>query len=363
MKIALVHEFLTQFGGAERVLQNFLAIWPDAELHVLIHNSKKMEGKFDNVKIKTSYLNNLPMAQTDHKWYLAMMPHAVESFKFDKFDLVLSDSSSFAKGVKAKGKLHICYCHTPTRFLWTEEKNYLDSTKYSGAVKILARPVLQMLKKWDLKAAQRPDFYIANSQNVRERIKNYYKRDAIVIPPPVDTEMFFPDGEKKDYFFAASRLEPYKKVDLIIEAFNDLGWPLKIGGTGTDIERLKKMAKPNVEFLGKLDDVQLRKHYSQARGYIFAAEEDAGIMVMEAMACGTPVIAYGKGGSLESVLAGLTGEFFYEQSPQSLRDVLKNFNEKKYSPEKIREHAMQFDKMVFREKIKAVVNQQFSKFI
>lgn len=363
MKIALVHEYLTQFGGAERVLQNFLAIWPEAQLHVIIHNPEKVGHVFDQAKIKTSFLNNMPGAQSDHKWYLAFMPMAIESFDFSGFDVVLSDSSSFAKGAMAGKKFkanvpHICYCHTPTRFLWTEQEEYLKSTKYSSVVKMGARPVLRWLKQWDYKAAQRPDFMIANSKNVQERIKKYYNRESEIIPAPVDTEMFYPDGKKSDYFFAFSRLEPYKKMDLVVQAFTKLGWPLKIAGVGTQMELLKKIAGKNIEFLGKLNDTDLRKHYSEAKAYIFAADEDAGITVLEAQACGTPVIALGKGGSLEVVIPGQTGEFFPEQTVESLIQTLQSFDSSKYAPEKIREQAMKFDKQIFRQKIKQFVESK-----
>jgi glycosyltransferase involved in cell wall biosynthesis len=354
MRIALAHEFLTQFGGAERVLQNFLAVWPDADLHVLVHNPDKIGHVFDAARIKTSFVNRLPLAQADHKWYLALMPRAIESFDFSGYDLVLSDSSSFAKGVRTD-RPHVCYCHTPTRFLWTEQDDYLANTKYPFFIKWLARPVLSWIRQWDYRAAQRPNYYIANSRNVQARIRKYYDRDSEVIPPPVDTVFFHPVGEKQDYFLVASRLEPYKKVELAIEAFNELGWPLKVAGTGTAAERLKKVAGPNVEFLGQVSDERLRELYSGARAYVFTADEDAGIMPLEAQACGTAVIAYGAGGSLETVVPGVTGEFFQRQDKASLVNALNNFNPGRYSPDGIRRHAQAFDSSVFRTKIKAFV--------
>lgn len=351
MKIALVHEFLTQFGGAERVLQNFLEIWPDADLHVLIHNPDKVGHAFDNHKIKTSYLNKFPGAQKDHKWYLGLMPGAVQSFDLRGYDVVISDSSSFAKGVRRGNYLHICYCHTPTRFLWTESKEYLKSTKYPFFIKWIAKPVLRMIKEWDFRAAQRPQYIIANSRNVQERIKKYYKRDSEVIPPPVDTEFFQPQGVKKDYFFVASRLEPYKHVDIVIDAFNQLGLPLKVAGTGTELERLKAMAKSNIEFLGRVSDEELRKGYAESQAYIFAAEEDAGIMVLEAQSCGTPVIAYGKGGSLETIIPDKTGLFFSEQTAASIIAAVKNFFPAKFDAKEIRDHAINFDKKTFQNRM------------
>lgn len=358
MKIALVHEFLTQFGGAERVLQNFLEIWPDAELHVLVHNPDKMAHVFDRYNIKTSYVNRLPGAQSDHKWYLPLMPSAVESFDFSDFDVVFSDSSSFAKGAKSGTKLHICYCHTPTRFLWTESHDYLKSTKYPFFIKWLAIPVLRVIKSWDYRAAQRPHFYIANSKNVQERIKKYYHRDSELIPPPVDTEMFQPQGAKRDYYFVASRLEPYKRVELVIEAFNKLGWPLKVAGAGTRQRSLQSTAKSNIEFLGRVSDAELRRRFAESKAFIFPAEEDAGIMPLEAQACGTPVIAYGKGGALETVVRGVTGEFFPEQTTDSLIKTLREFDPAKYDASVIRAHALKFDKKVFQARIKDFIERR-----
>ncbi len=357
MKIALVHEFLTQFGGAERVLQNFLELWPDAQLHVLVHSPEKIGHAFDRYQVKTSYVNSMPGAQRDHKWYLGLMPSAIESFNFSEYDLVLSDSSSFAKGAKTGDKLHVCYCHTPTRFIWTEQGEYLKSTKYSMPVKMVARPLLAILRGWDFKAAQRPHYMIANSRNVQDRIKRYYKRDSEVIPPPVDTNTFKPTGEKADYFLVASRLEPYKNVKMVVEAFNKLGWPLKVAGTGTQLEMLKKMAGKNVEFVGRVSDEELCKLYSGAKAYIFPAEEDAGIMPLEAQSCGTPVIAYGAGGSLETILPGVTGEFFGKQDVESLTQALENFDPGKYDAAAIRQHALKYDKEVFKARIKEFIDR------
>lgn len=357
MKIALVHEFLTQMGGAERVLQNFLEIWPEAEVHVLLYNKETTQGEFEKYKKKVSYLNNFFWARRHPRLLLPLMTGAIESFRFDDYDLVLSDSSSFAKGALTN-KLHICFCHTPTRFLWTESE-YLNQQKYPGFLKQIGKLFLPILRRWDYKAAQRPNFFIANSVNVQNRIKKYYQRESVVIPPPVDTELFHSEGQKQDYFFTASRLEPYKKIEIVIKAFNDLSFPLKVAGSGTDLERLKAMAKPNIEFLGRISDEQLRKRYSEAQAFIFPAEEDAGIMPVEAMACGTPVIAYGVGGSLETIKPGVTGEFFYEQTVESLKEAISNFDPVKYNSQTIRNRALQFDKKIFQRRIKEFVEEKY----
>ena len=359
MRIALVHEFLNQLGGAERVLENFLEIWPDATLYVILYDAKKTHGLFEKYKKRISFLDKFPAADKFPKFFLPLMPRVIESFKFDDFDVVLSDSSSFAKGVLTKGKLHICYCHTPTRFLWTESEDYIKSQPYAKFFKNVATAMIPTLQKWDLKAAARPDFIIANSENVRQRIKKYYQRESTVIPVPVDTHKFYPDGSKKDYFLVASRLEPYKKTALVIEAFNDLGFRLKVVGSGTDLVRLKAGAKSNIEFLGRVSDDGLRQCFSEAKAFIFPVEEDAGIMPLEANACGTPVIAYRAGGALETVKEGITGEFFNEQTIESVMDVVKNFDTTKYSSEELRQHAGQYDKQVLQKRIKDFVEEKY----
>lgn len=360
MRIALVHEFLNQLGGAERVLENFLQIWPNTTLHLLIYDKQKTFGIFEAYRKKLSFLNRLPVAHSHHRWLLPMMPGAIETFDFKDYDVVLSDSSSFAKGVKTGIKLHICYCHTPTRFLWTESEDYISAQPYPWFVKAAARMMMPFLRRWDYKAAQRVNFFIANSSNVQNRIQKYYKRESVVIPPPVDTDVFHPSGTKENYFFVASRLEPYKRIELVIEAFNDLGLPLKIAGSGTNSGKLRAMARTNIEFLGRISDEELRRRYSEAQAFIFPAEEDAGIMVVEAQACGTPVIAYRAGGALETVKEGLTGEFFDQQTAESIKQVVGRFNPKKYNPQFIRQHAVQFDKKIFQEKILKFIEEKYA---
>jgi glycosyltransferase involved in cell wall biosynthesis len=304
------------------------------------------------------------LARKRHRWLLPLMPRAIESFNFQDYDLVISDSSSFAKGIKTN-KPHICYCHTPTRFLWTESEKYVDSQNGSWLTKKIAKMLLPFLRKWDLQASKKPNYFIANSVNVQNRIKKYYNRESEVIYPPVDTDFFSAEGghaQKKDYFFTASRLEPYKKIDLVIETFNKLGWPLKVAGTGTQAERLKSIAQSNIEFLGRISDEELRKYYSEAKAYLFPAEEDAGIMPLEAQSCGTPVIAYRAGGSLETIVEGETGEFFDKQTVESLEIVLKNFDSSKYNPQKIRSNALKFDKKIFQKKIKNFIEEKFQNF-
>lgn len=358
MKIALVHEFLNQLGGAEKVLHNFLEIWPEATVHVILYDKEKTKGEFENYRKKISWLNTFPGVKNHPRLFVSFMPTAIESFKFGEYDVVLSDSSSFAHGIRTD-KLHICYCHTPARFLWTEPQ-YLSQQKYPAFFRWLGGLYLQRLKKWNLTAAQRPDFYVANSVNVQNRIKNFYNRDSVVIPPPVDTDFFKPIGEKKDYFFTVSRLEPYKKVDIIIQAFNELGLPLRIAGTGTQEQDLRNKARSNIEFVGRVSDEVLRTLYSQAKAFVFAANEDAGITLLEAQACGTPVIAYKAGGALETVTEGKTGLFYDKQTPQTLCGALQAFDASRYRTEDLRSNAEKYSKKNFQEKIKNFVEEKYA---
>jgi glycosyltransferase involved in cell wall biosynthesis len=359
MKVAIVHEFLTQFGGAERVLQNFFEIWPDAQGHVLINKPKKVHGIFNDFKIKASYLNGIPYFSDNHKLLLPLMTTAIESFNFNDYDLVLSDSSSFAKGLDAAGKLHICYCHTPTRFLWSDYHSYIDQQPYPAFLRSIAKRYLLKLRAWDFQAAQKPNFLIANSLNVKKRIAKYYNRDCTVIYPPVDTEFYKPNAPKEDFYLVASRLEPYKKVDIIVEAFNRLGLKLKVAGTGTMLDKLKQMAKPNVEFLGWVSDEDLRTLYSASLGFIFAAEEDAGIMLLESQSCGTPAIAYAAGGAMELVKESETGTLFKDQTPDSIVSAIKRYHPENFKQKYLVEHAKQFDKQVFKAKVKDFVEKKY----
>ncbi len=361
MRIALVHDVLNQLGGAEKVLENFLEIWPDAVIHTVFYDEQKTYGVFARFKKRISWLNSFPFAHKHPRLFVGVIPLAFENFRFKDFDVVISDSSSFAKFAKSRGKLHISYIHTPTRFLWTEPE-YLNRQNYPYLLRLAGKIILPLLRRWDYAAAQRPHFLIANSKNIQDRIKKYYNRESSVIFPPVDADFYKPTGQKQNYFLVASRLEPYKKIDLVIEAFNELGWPLKVAGTGTNLENLKSIAGSNVEFLGRVTDEELKRLYSEAKAYIFAAEEDAGIMVLEAQACGTPVIAYGKGGALETIVPGQTGEFFPEQSKESLVAVLRNFDSAKYTAETLRTHAVKFNKQVFQDKIRKFVEEKYKQF-
>lgn len=359
IKVALVHEFLTQYGGAERVLEALLEIFPNADIHTLVYDKEKMSKYFGKYSIKTSFLQKMPLGVKKYKWYLPFMPKAIESFDLDNYDLVLSDASAFAKGViTKKPTVHICYCHTPTRYLWQETDFYLKTAGIPAVIQPFMPPVIKALRKWDCKAAQRPDYIIANSRTVQERIKKYYKRDSSVIYPFVNTDNFSINKEIKDFFLIAGRMVPYKRNDIVIEAFNQLtDKHLKVVGAGYGLDELKKLAKSdNIEFTGRVSDEELKKYFATCRAFIFAAEEDFGITPLEAMASGRPVIAYGAGGATETVKSDVTGLFFKEQTAASLINTIKNFNYKDYDSKKIREHSLSFNKEIFINNIKKFIN-------
>lgn len=354
MKVALVHEFLTQYGGAERVLNCFLEIWPDADVYTLIYYKKNVGEYFNKYNIKTSFVQKLPAPPpARYKWWLPLYPKAIESFNLSGYDLVISDSSAFAKGViTRKPTTHICYMHTPTRYLWSVTQEYLREAPIPAFIRPIMPPFIKAARKWDYQAAQRPDYIIANSQNVAKRIKKFYDRTADkVIFPFVDTTKYYISNNPKKYWLVAGRQEPYKKTDLVIKTFNKLGAKLIVSGEGTKLSRLSKIAKTNIKFTGRVSDKRLAQLYANCIGFIFPPEEDAGMMPLEAMASGRPIIAYGKGGALESVVSGITGEFFYEQTISSLTKIIKNFKAEKYNPKIIRKHAKKFDKIIFKKKI------------
>jgi glycosyltransferase involved in cell wall biosynthesis len=299
-----------------------------------------------------------------YKYYLPLMPRAIESFDLSGYDIVLSDSSAYAKGVITKAPTkHICYLHTPTRYLTSDKEEYLSTAPIPLPLigKPVVRAILNSLANWDLAASRRPDYLIANSQYIAKRTEKYYGRvpDEVLFPP-VDVLRFKIAEKISDYWLVLGRNEPYKRTDLAILAANKLGIKLKVVGGGTKIKELKSLAGPTVEFTGRVSDDELVDLYSRAIGLIFPPKEDAGMTPLEAMASGRPVIAFGEGGALESVVAGVTGEFFSQQSVDSLVAVLKNFNPAKYNPKTIRAHAMKFDVEKFKNRIREIVNAQLT---
>ena len=366
MKVALIHDFLNQIGGAEKVLQAFHELWPKAPVYTMTYDAEQTKHEFDHLDIKTSFIQKLPGGVKRYKWFIPLMPAAIEHLDLSKYDLILSDCSAFAKGIIPKtDALHISYCHTPTRFLWSDSHSYAEELKQPALVKKILPLVLNNLRVWDKSAAERVDKFIANSGYVAKRITKYYGRDSEIIYPPVETGGYPENVPQEDFYLVVSRLRPYKKVDLVIEAFNALEMPLKIIGIGEEMEKLKAMAKPNVEFLGAVSDKERNHYLSACRAFIHPQEEDFGIAAVEAMAAGRPVVAYKAGGALETVIANETGIFFEDQTPWNLVDVVRENDSKlkHFDSKKIKEHAAKFDTKLFKQRIKNFVESSYEEHL
>ncbi|UCG34872.1 MAG: glycosyltransferase [Candidatus Omnitrophota bacterium] len=362
MKVAIVHDYLIAEGGAEKVLRAFLDIFPDAPIYTLFYNRKKFK-ELRRHDIKVSFLNKIPFLKKMHQLFIPVYPLGIGSLKLKDYDLILSTSWGWSKGIKKnKGICHICYCCTPMRFAYNMQEAHL---RHKGKiVKTVTRRIFDRLRKWDLSTTERVDFFISISRTARDRILQFYNRDSITIPPPVDTRAFKPNIQAKrgDYFLIASRLVPYKHIDIAIKAFNELGSPLKITGAGSEFKRLKRMAGRNIELLGFVSQEALIELYQDCRAFILPQEEDWGIAAIEALACGKPIIAYAKGGALEYILEGRTGHFFYEQSPEAMIKAVKEFQDMNFDSIQLRQVALLFDKDVFKKRIEIFVKEKYEEF-
>ena len=348
----MVHDYLTQFGGGERVLAALCEMFPEAPIFTLIYDEKRTNGIFKDRKIYTSFLQKIPGAKKFFRGLIWLMPLAIEQFDLSDFDTVISVSHSFGKGIITKPRTkHICYCLTPTRYLWHTP---------GLPLKPFSQLILNYLIKWDYRAAQRPDFFIADSENVQQRIKKYYNRESKVIYPPAEIGKFYISSEPKNYFLMVGRMVPYKRVDIAIEAFSNLPQEqlLIIGdwSLNSKFKLMNKFRARNIKFLGRVSDSELPKYYANCKALIFPQEEDFGIVPLETMASGRPVIAYKAGGALETVIDEETGLFFNEQNPESLIEAIKKFEENNFHQEKIQKHAKKFDKKVFKKKISKLIN-------
>ncbi len=365
MKIALVHDYLVQYGGAERVLEAFLEIWPEAPVYTLLYDRKAVHGRFDGRDIRTSFLQKFSLIRKHHRIFPPLMMLAIEQFNLDYYDVVLSDSSSFAKNIITRpDTLHISYCHTPMRYGWDDCQYYVQEYSFPSAVKKISPFLMNYIRMWDYQASNGVDKFVANSKFVQGRITKYYHRRSEVINPPVEVSRFCvsPPQKIKDYFLLVGRMMKYKKMDLVIKVFNDLGLPLKVVGRGVEFKNLQKIAGPTIEFLGRVSDKELSKIYSEAQAFIFPQEEDFGIVAIEALASGRPVIAYRAGDVEEHIEEGKSGIFFAEQTEDSLKKAIARFKKMKFQPEYIREQALRFDKELFKERIKSLVEKYYREF-
>ncbi len=364
MKIAIVHDWLPFMGGAENVVTNMMEVFPEAVLYTSICNKDRLTGKLKETEIVTTHLQKKKKEIINHRKLFPFMPTAMESIDLTSYDIVISSSSSVAKSViTGPDTLHICYCHTPMRYGWEFMHNYIGELSGKGRFKNkLKSYFMSFMRVWDYASSARVDVYVANSVNVAKRIKKHYRRDAYVIHPPVRGNIFQISNENGDFYLCVSRLQEYKRVDIAVEACTKLNVPLVVIGDGPEQQKLKKMAGSCVKFLGRVSDDVIREHYGKCKAFLFPGEEDYGITPLEAQASGRPVIAYGKGGVLETVIAGETGVFFKEQTVESMIEAIKKAKKIEFQKEKLREHAMEFDEEVFRNRLKRFVEEQYKKF-
>lgn len=363
MKLAIVHDDLIQWGGAERLVLAASEIWKDAPIYTSIFNPNNLPEEFRKKNIVTSWMQKLPFKNSLFKVYFPFYPMAFESLDLSEFDVVLSSSTRFAHGVITKpGTLHICYCHTPPRMFW-DSGAYFANEKLWSIKKLFLLPSISYLRIWDSAASERVDLWLANSNNVADKIKKVYRKEPFVIHPFVDIDRFTEENSGEgDYYLVVARLVSYKRVDLAIEACNELKLNLVIIGDGPDRDRLQKMAGKTVKFVGRLEDGEVVKYYYGCRALIFPGEEDLGITSLEAQAAGKPVIGYRGGGVQETVIEKITGEFFYPQTKEALISVLANFDTSYYKKNAILENAKRFSKERFKENLKQYVEGSYKRF-
>ena len=368
MKKALIHDWFSTYAGAEKCIESFTNIWNDFEIYGLIDflsdtdRDKILKGKYAH----TSFVQRLPFAKKKYRNYLPLFPFAIEQFDLSGYDVVLSSSHAVAKGVLThSNQLHISYVHTPIRYAWDLYHQYLYESGLNHGLKgILAKYFLHKIRLWDVNTSNRVDHYIANSHYIAHRIKKAYGKSSDVIYPPVDIDKFALRESKSDFYLTASRMVPYKKIDLIVEAFSQTDKKILVIGDGPDMGKIKSKASKNIELLGFADDKTMADLMGQAKAFVFAAEEDFGITPVEAQACGTPVICFGRGGTLETVKEGISGLYFMEQNIRELLAAVDKFEQSydKFEPIKIRENSLKFSRTRFESEIKSYVEKKYEEF-
>lgn len=358
-RVALIHDWLNQVGGAENVLEELVRMFPSAPVFTSMYAPEKMPTAYRQWDIRTTFMQRLPGVTTHHQAYMPIYPLAFSRVNLAGYDVILSNKSGFCHGVPVPPEaMHICYCLAPTRFLWQYEA-YRQREALGAAVDLILKPVIALLRQWDYAAAQRVHHFIAISTEIQARIRRFYDRDSTIIWPPVDIARFRPSGEPAgDYFLAGGRLIPYKRTDLAVQACSELGLRLLVYGDGRDRGALERLAGPTVTFLGRVPWDELATLYAGAKAFIFPGLEDFGIAPLESQAAGRPVIAFAGGGALDTVLPGRTGEFFAEQTVDALKPVLARFNPAAYDPFVCRANAEQFRTERFEAALRAFIEKQ-----
>ena len=368
MRKALVHDWFKDFGGAEKCVESFTNIWDDFDIYSLIDflNDENRKIILKGKKANTSFIQNLPKAKEKYRNYLPLFPLAIEQFDLSGYDLILSSSHAVAKGVLThSNQLHISYVHTPIRYAWDLYHQYLKESKLESGIKgYIAKYFLHKIRIWDISTVNRVDYYIANSNYIAKRIKKIYGKESKVIYPPVDVEKFKLCEKKEEFYLTASRMVPYKKIDLIVEAFSKTNKKLVVIGTGPDMEKIKAKAGKNIELMGYQSDEVMIDMMQKAKAFVFAAEEDFGITPVEAQACGTPVICLGKGGTKETVLDMVTGVYFMEQTVEALLEAIQKYEKNLdiFNPKTIRDNALKFSRERFETEIKTFVEEKYNLF-
>ncbi|MCL4805862.1 MAG: glycosyltransferase [Anaerolineae bacterium] len=364
--IALIHDWLNQRGGAEDVLEALVALYPDAPLYTALYDRARMPAHWREWDIRTGFIDRLPLAQRKPQLYFPLYPHNFEQFDLRGYDVVLSNKSGFCHGViTGPETMHVCYCLTPTRYVWRYHQ-YAERENLGRATRLALAPFLTNLRMWDRLAADRVDHFIAISDEVRRRIAKVYRRESTIIYPPVDVGRFEPSSRIDDYYLFVGRLVPYRRLDVLIEAFNKMGRPLVIAGSGRDRERLEALAGPTVKFLGFVPDADLPDLLARCRAFVWPGEEDFGISPLQASAAGRPVIAYAAGGTLETVITApnqpVTGALFTEQSVAAIITTVESFDPLSVDPAAVRRHAEQFDIAVFKRRIDDFIARKYEEW-
>lgn len=360
LKVAIVHEWFTAMRGGERCVEALCEVYPGASVFALLHNKGSVSPALERREIRTSFIQHLPFAGTRYRHYLPLFPAAISRFDMSGFDLIISSSHCVAKGVHTpRESLHICYCYTPMRYIWDLYDDYFSRERAGLVTRLGMKLALQPLRRWDVASASRPHHFIAISHHIRQRIRSIYNKPSEVIYPPVDTDRFRLSTRDEGFFLVAGALVPYKRADLAVEAFSRSGDRLIVAGDGPELNRLRTRAAPNVTFTGWVSDEELRDLYERCTALVFPGEEDFGIIPVEVMACGKPVIAYARGGACETVLdspAGGTGVLFPDQTVESLLEAVAHLRSKRFEPADLRRHALSFGREVFKARFREFVD-------